>query len=313
MEVGPSSGSLLVRGDAGHEQPSAPSPQVAHSSPACKPVYEEVQSSTITHKLRDSCDHSDDDGNDQATTDDCCSLDLSVHSCKDTPPRTVLPGAGLTTSMTLHGLVLDGKQGIPEAALKNLGALVKHMTKHRDDDAMQAQCCLYLVNYASFQDSSKQRAARAGAVPAVLHIFRRTMGQHGDRDGTLKTVIELALWTLNTLCGLKSIAVEAMHAGAIKLVIQAMAALPAAVGVQEQGCWFLTAAAGLSKDVRKKVKACGGEACVAAAVAAHQGQESCRVAALADEFLKVMSSQTREKSPVQAQAKRGIFSMFRSA
>ena len=310
MVVGPSSGSPLAREDAGHEQPC---PQVAHSSPACKPVYEEVQS-TITHKLPNSCDNSNDDNdNDQATTDDCCSLDLSVHSCKDTPPRTVLPGAGLTTSMTLHGLVLDGKQGIPEAALKNLGALVKHMTKHREDDAMQAQCCLYLVNYASFQDSSKERAARAGAVPAVLHIFRRTMGQHGDRDGTLKTVIELALWTLNTLCGLKSIAVEAMHAGAIKLVIQAMAALPAAVGVQEQGCWFLTAAAGLSKDVRKKVKACGGEACVAAAVAAHQGQESCRVAALADEFLKVMSSQTREKSPVQAQAKRGIFSMFRSA
>ena len=44
----------------------------------------------------------------------------------------------------------------------------------QEDVAMQAQCCIFLFNYASFQDSSKGRAARAGAVSAVCVGYTAT-------------------------------------------------------------------------------------------------------------------------------------------
>ena len=56
---------------------------------------------------------------------------------------------------------------LPPRVRKNLGALVEYMREHQDDLAVQLQCCLFLTQYAAYQESSKIKAAKAGAIPAV--------------------------------------------------------------------------------------------------------------------------------------------------
>ena len=66
--------------------------------------------------------------------------------------------------MCIKGLVLNGKQGIPEDVRKNLGALVRFMRENVLQVEIQAQYCVFFCNYASFA----AKAARAGALSAVL-------------------------------------------------------------------------------------------------------------------------------------------------
>jgi len=77
---------------------------------------------------------------------------------------------------------------------------------------MQAQCCVFLCNYASFSTNSAVKAAKAGALPAVLETMKR------HRENGPKNVIlnELACWCLSTLCVVKENAVMVVHAGGIK-------------------------------------------------------------------------------------------------
>ena len=72
-----------------------------------------------------------------------------------------------TCALSINGVKLDGMEGLPEEIRKNLGVFVRHMREHQHDVAVQAQACIFLANYASYRESSRAKAAKAGAIHAV--------------------------------------------------------------------------------------------------------------------------------------------------
>ena len=120
----------------------------------------------------------------------------------------------VSSLLTIDGVKLDGKTSIPEDVQGNLGAFIRHMRKAQGQPAVQAQCCVFLYNYSSFRSSSRMKAAKAGAVEALLELLVKTK----EKERNKALIAELACWCLSTLCVEGPIAAEAVHAGAIKLV-----------------------------------------------------------------------------------------------
>ena len=72
-----------------------------------------------------------------------------------------------TSALSINGVKLDGMEGLSEEIRKNLGVFVRHMREHQHDVVVQAQACIFLANYASYRESSRAKAAKAGAIHAV--------------------------------------------------------------------------------------------------------------------------------------------------
>eukprot|EP00802_Teleaulax_amphioxeia_P008859 Tamp_08870.p1 GENE.Tamp_08870~~Tamp_08870.p1 ORF type:complete len:393 (-),score=78.88 Tamp_08870:1084-2151(-) len=137
--------------------------------------------------------------------------DVSWHGSADGSET----GASMVGSLLeINGVQLDGQTGIPQDVRSNLGAFVRYMKKSQGQPEVQAQCCVFLYNYASFRSTSRIKAAKAGAVDALLELLVRTKDRHPHQA----LLAELACWVLNVLCVEGSIAAEAVHAGAVKLV-----------------------------------------------------------------------------------------------
>jgi hypothetical protein len=121
---------------------------------------------------------------------------------------------GSSPLLEVNGVLLDGKMGIPAEVQGNLGAFMWHMRSTQGHPAAQAQCCVFLFKYASYQQSSRLKAAKAGAVQVLLEFLARTK----EKLQHQALIAELAIWCLSMLCVEPSIAAEAVHAGAVKLV-----------------------------------------------------------------------------------------------
>jgi hypothetical protein len=143
--------------------------------------------------------------------------DVSAHSSRGelSTPREELPmPVGSSPLLEVNGILLDGKMGIPTEVQGNLGAFMWHMRSSQGHPAAQAQCCVFLFKYASYQQSSRLKAAKAGAVQVLLEFLARTK----EKLQHQALIAELAIWCLSMLCVEPSIAAEAVHAGAVKLV-----------------------------------------------------------------------------------------------
>lgn len=143
--------------------------------------------------------------------------DVSAHSSRGelSTPRGELPmPVGSSPLLEVNGVLLDGKMGIPAEVQGNLGAFMWHMRSTQGHPAAQAQCCVFLFKYASYQQSSRLKAAKAGAVQVLLEFLARTK----EKLQHQALIAELAIWCLSMLCVEPSIAAEAVHAGAVKLV-----------------------------------------------------------------------------------------------
>jgi hypothetical protein len=143
--------------------------------------------------------------------------DVSAHSSRGelSTPRGELPmPVGSSPLLEVNGILLDGKMGIPTEVQGNLGAFMWHMRSSQGHPAAQAQCCVFLFKYASYQQSSRLKAAKAGAVQVLLEFLARTK----EKLQHQALIAELAIWCLSMLCVEPSIAAEAVHAGAVKLV-----------------------------------------------------------------------------------------------
>ena len=148
------------------------------------------------------------------------SQDVSAHSSREEliTPRGEMPMpegiSPLSPLLQVNGVLLDGKMGIPADVQGNLGKFMWHMRSTQGHPVAQAQCCVFLFNYASYQQSSRLKAAKAGAVQVLLDFLARTK----EKLQHHALIAELTVWCLGMLCVEPSIAAEAVHAGAVKLV-----------------------------------------------------------------------------------------------